>query len=159
MARKKKKKDDRRIVADNKKARRNYEIDRVLEAGIVLTGSEIKSIRCTSASLAESYASAEGNELFLINANIPVYEQAGRYNHAPKRPRKLLLHRKEIDNLANAVQREGMTIVPLKLYFNKRGIAKLEIAVARGRKMHDKRQLEKDRSWKRDQARIMRDRG
>jgi len=159
MARKKKKKDDRRIVADNKKARRNYEINTVFEAGIVLTGSEIKSIRCTSASLAESYASVEGNELFLINANIPVYEQAGRDNHAPKRPRKLLLHRKEIDNLANAVQREGMTVVPLKLYFNKRGIAKLEIATARGRKMHDKRQLEKDRSWKRDQARLMRDRG
>ncbi len=156
---KKKKSENRRIVADNKKARRNYEIDDVLEAGMVLTGSEIKSLRSQSASLAESYASVEGNELFLINANIPEYEKAGRYNHSPKRPRKLLLHRREIDRLAIATQREGMTIVPLKLYFNKRGIAKLELAIAKGRKLHDKRQLDKDRTWKRDQARIMREKG
>ena len=160
MAKKKKKKsdDNRRIIADNRKARRNYEIESVIEAGLMLMGSEVKSLRASKASLGEAYAAVEGDELFLINANIPEYEQSGRFNHAPKRPRKLLLHRREIDRLAAAVQRDGMTIVPLKLYFNERGIAKLELAIAKGRKYHDKRQVEKERSWKREQSRLMKTR-
>lgn len=159
MARKNKKSDDnRRIIADNRKARRNYEIESVLEAGLMLTGSEVKSLRGSKASIGESYAAVEGTELFLINANIPEYVQSGRYNHAPKRQRKLLLHRREIDRLSMAVQRDGMTVVPLKLYFNEKGIVKLELAVAKGRKYHDKRQVEKERSWKREQSRLMKHR-
>jgi len=160
MAKKKKKGVDagRRVVADNRKARRNYDILDVFEAGIMLAGSEVKSLRSGKASLGESYAAVEGSELFLVNAHIPEYRQSGRFNHEPKRPRKLLLHRREIDRLVAAVQRDGMTIIPLKLYFNDRGMAKLEIATARGRKLHDKRQVDKERSWKREQARLMRSR-
>src|SRR5512132_2592737 len=129
-----------KAVAENRKARFNYEIGEVIEAGIVLTGSEVKSLRAGKATIAESYADARDGEIWLINANIPEYLQASRFNHAPKRARKLLLHQRQINRLAGAVEREGMTIVPLKLYFNERGRAKIEIALAKGKKLHDKRE-------------------
>src|SRR5476651_577332 len=129
-----------KAVAENRKARFNYEIGEVVEAGIVLTGSEVKSLRLGRATIAESYADARDGEIWLLNANIPEYLQAGRFNHLPKRPRKLLLHKRQIDKLAGAVEREGMTIIPLKLFFNERGRAKLELAIARGKKLHDKRE-------------------
>jgi len=148
-----------KLIADNRKARFNYEIGEVVEAGIVLTGSEVKSLRQGRAAIAESYADARGGEIWLINANIPEYLQAGRFNHAPKRARKLLLHHRQIDKLSAAVDREGMTIVPLKLYFDARGRAKIEIALARGKKLHDKRETEKKRSWDRERGRLMRMKG
>jgi SsrA-binding protein len=148
-----------RVVADNRKARFNYMIGDVIEAGIALTGTEVKSLRQGKATIAESYADARGGELWLINSNIPEYLQASRFNHAPKRPRKLLLHKREINKLIGAVEREGMTIVPLKLYFNPKGKAKIEIAVARGKKLHDKRETEKKRSWERERGRLMREKG
>jgi SsrA-binding protein len=148
-----------KIVADNRKARFNYAIGDVFEAGIALTGTEIKSLRAGKATIAESYADARGGEIWLINANIPEYLQASRFNHAPKRARKLLLHKREIHKLMGAVEREGMTIVPLKLYFNPKGRAKIEIAVARGKKLHDKRETEKKRSWERERGRLMREKG
>src|SRR3979490_79976 len=128
-----------RVVADNRKARFNYEIGEVVEAGIALTGTEVKSLRQGKATIAESYADAKGGEIGLVNANIPESLQASRFNHAPKRPRKLLLHRRQIDKLAAAVDREGMTIIPLKMFFNAKGRAKVEIALGRGKKLHDKR--------------------
>lgn len=149
----------RRIVAENRRARFDYEIAEAFEAGIALTGTEVKSLRTGKASLAESYATMEGNELVLINAHIPEYGQANRFNHEPRRHRKILLHRRQIDRLAGAVQKEGMTIVPLRIYFNDRGIAKLEIALARGRKSHDKREVQKERSWQREKARLLRQHG
>ena len=149
----------RRVVADNRKARYNYEIGETFEAGIALTGTEVKSLRQGKATIAESYADARGGELWLVNANIPEYLQANRFNHAPKRPRKLLLHRRQIDRLASGVERDGMTIVPLKLYFNEKGRAKVEIALARGKKLHDKRETEKKRSWEREKGRLMRMKG
>jgi SsrA-binding protein len=148
-----------KIVADNRKARFNYAIGEVLEAGIALTGTEVKSLRDGKAAIAESYAAPRDGELWLYNANIPEYLQANRFNHAPKRPRKLLLHRRQINKLIGAVEREGMTLVPLKLYFNERGRAKVEIALARGKKLHDKRESERKRSWERDRARLLRERG
>jgi SsrA-binding protein len=148
-----------RIVADNRKARFNYEIGEVFEAGIALTGTEVKSLRQGRATIAEAYADARGGEIWLVNANIPEYLQGGRFNHTPKRVRKLLLHRRQIDKLAGAVEREGMTIVPLKLYFNEKGRAKLELALARGKKLHDKRETEKKRSWERERGRLMRAKG
>jgi SsrA-binding protein len=148
-----------KVVADNRKARFNYAIGEVIEAGIALTGTEVKSLRGGKATIAESYASPEGGELWLVNANIPEYLQANRFNHAPKRPRKLLLHKRQINKLVAAVEREGMTIVPLKLYFNEKGRAKIEIALARGKKLHDKRETEKRRSWDRERGRLLRDRG
>jgi SsrA-binding protein len=148
-----------RIVADNRKARFNYEIGEVFEAGIALTGTEVKSLRQGRAAIAEAYADARGGEIWLINANIPEYLQAGRFNHPPKRVRKLLLHRRQIDKLAGAVEREGMTIVPLKLYFNEKGRAKLELALARGKKLHDKREAQKKRSWERERGRLLRAKG
>jgi SsrA-binding protein len=151
--------DNRKVVADNRRARFNYEIGETVEAGIVLTGTEVKSLRQARANIAESYADARDGELWLINANIPEYQQAGRFNHAPKRPRKLLLHKRQIAKLANAVEREGMTIVPLKLYFNEKGRAKVELAVARGKKLHDKRETEKKRTWQRERSRLMRVKG
>jgi SsrA-binding protein len=156
------KKPERRlkVVAENRKARFNYEIGDIFEAGIALTGSEVKSLRSGKATIAESYADARGGELWLVNANIPEYLQAGPFNnHAPKRPRRLLLHQREIERLAGAVEREGMTVVPLKLYFNERGRAKVEIAVARGKKLHDKRETLKKRSWDREKGRLMRLKG
>jgi len=148
-----------KVVADNRKARFNYEIGETYEAGIALTGTEVKSLRQGKATIAESYADTRGGELWLINANIPEYLQGGRYNQPPKRPRKLLLHKRELNKLSGAVEREGMTIVPLKLYFNERGRAKVEIALARGKKLHDKRETEKKRSWERERGRLMRQRG
>jgi SsrA-binding protein len=147
------------VVADNRKARFNYEIGEVFEAGIALTGSEVKSLRHGRATIAESYADARDGEIWLVNANIPEYLQAGRDNHPPKRPRKLLLHKRQIHKLAGAVDREGMTIIPLRLFFNERGRAKLELAVARGKKLHDKRETDRKRSWDRERGRLMRIKG
>jgi SsrA-binding protein len=148
-----------RIAADNRKARFNYEILEPFEAGIMLTGTEVKSLRGGKATIGESYAAIENGELYLINAYIPEYLQANRFNHEPKRPRKLLLHRRQVGRLAAALEREGLTIVPLKVYFNEKGRAKVEIALARGKKLHDKRESEKARDWKREQGRLLRDRG
>jgi SsrA-binding protein len=148
-----------KAVAENRKARFNYEIGEVIEAGIVLTGSEVKSLRKGKATIAESYADARDGEIWLINSNIPEYLQAHRFNHLPKRPRKLLLHQRQIEKLAGAVDRDGMTIVPLKVYFNDRGRAKIEIAIAKGKKLHDKRDTEKKRSWDRERGRLMREKG
>ncbi len=148
-----------KAVAENRKARFNYEIGEVIEAGIVLTGSEVKSLRKGKATIAESYADARDGEIWLINSNIPEYTQAHRFNHLPKRPRKLLLHQRQIEKLAGAVDRDGMTIVPLKVYFNDRGRAKIEIAIAKGKKLHDKRETDKKRSWERERGRLMREKG
>ena len=145
-----------KVVADNRKARFNYEIGEVFEAGLALTGSEVKSLRGGKATIAESYADARHNEIWLINSNIPEYLQAARFNHAPKRPRKLLLHRRQINRLMGAVEREGMTLVPLKLIFNEKGRAKIEIALGRGKKLHDKRETERKRSWQREKGRLLR---
>jgi SsrA-binding protein len=148
-----------KLVADNRKARYHYEIGDVFEAGIALTGTEVKSLRNGKAMIAESYASNEGGELFLINSNIPEYLQANRFNHEPKRPRKLLMHRKELAKLFNAIAREGMTVVPLKLFFNDVGRAKVEVALAKGKKLHDKRETERARDWDREKGRLLRDKG
>jgi SsrA-binding protein len=148
-----------KISAENRKARFHYEIGEVFEAGIALTGTEVKSLRGGKATIAESYADAREGEIWLINANIPEYLQASRFNHAPKRPRKLLLHKNQINRLAGAVEREGMTIVPLKLYFNDKGRAKVEIALARGKKLHDKRETDRKRSWERERGRLLRAKG
>ena len=148
-----------KVVADNRRARFNYEIGETFEAGIALTGSEVKSLRQGKASIGESYADARGGEIWLVNANIPEYLQAGRFNHLPKRPRRLLLHRRQINKLSGAVEREGMTLVPLKLYFNEKGRAKIELALARGKKLYDKRQTEKKRSWERERGRLLRAKG
>lgn len=155
----KKERDPRREIAVNRKARFNYEIGETFEAGIALTGTEVKSLRVGKATIAESYADARGNEIWLVNANIPEYLQANRYNHEPKRPRKLLLHRRQINKLIGAIEREGMTLVPLKLYFNPKGRAKLDLALARGKKLHDKRETEKKRDWQREKGRLLRQRG
>ncbi len=147
-------------MADNRRARYDYEIGDTFEAGLVLTGTEVKSLRTGKASIGESYASLDKvGELYLLNANIPEYLQANRFNHQPKRPRKLLLNTREISRLAKGLEREGMTIVPLKIYFNARGRAKLELALGRGKKLHDKRETEKKRDWNREKSRILRDRG
>src|ERR1700744_5329799 len=141
-----------KIIAENRKARFNYEIGEVVEAGIALTGTEVKALRQGKATIAESYADTREGDLWLVNANIPEYLQGGRFNHAPKRARRLLLHRRQIDKLAGAVEREGMTLVPLKLYFNEKGRAKIELALARGKKLYDKRDTEKKRSWDRERG-------
>jgi len=148
-----------KIIADNRKARFHYEIGQVFEAGIALTGTEVKSLRGGKSTIGESYASVEGDQVFLINAYIPEYLQANRFNHETKRPRKLLLHRREIDRLISAISREGMTVVPLKMFFNDKGRAKVEIALAKGKKLHDKRETEKKRDWDREKGRLLRDRG
>ena len=148
-----------KIVADNRKARFNYEIGEVFEAGIMLTGTEVKALRQGRATIAESYADTKRGELWLINANIPEYLQGGRDNHEPKRARKLLLHKRQIAKLASAVEREGMTIVPLKMYFNARGRAKIEVAVAKGKQLHDKRATDRKRDWNREKGRLLRARG
>jgi SsrA-binding protein len=153
------KEEGRRVVAENRRARFDYEILDTYEAGIELKGTEVKSLREGRTNLAESYAAMKAGELFLVNANIPEYKQGNRFNHEPKRTRKLLLHRRQIDKLANGVLREGLTIVPLKLYFNQRGRAKLDIALAKGKKIHDKRETIKERDWSREKSRLLRDRG
>jgi SsrA-binding protein len=148
-----------KVVADNRKARFNYEILDTLEAGIMLTGTEVKSLRAGKSTIADAYAAEHRGELFLYNAYIPEYLQANRFNHETRRPRKLLVHRKQVSKLAGAVQRDGMTVVPLKLYFNDKGRAKVELGLAKGKKLHDKREADKERTWNRDKARILRDRG
>ena len=148
-----------KLVAENRKARFNYAIGEVFEAGIALTGSEVKSLRNGRANIAESFAGARDGELWLFNSNISEYKQAGRDNHLPKRARKLLLHKRQINKLIGAVEREGMTVVPLKLYFNVSGRAKIELALAKGKKLHDKRETDRKRSWERERGRVMRDKG
>lgn len=160
MAKAKTKEDaERHVVADNRKARYSYAINSTFEAGLVLMGSEVKALRSGKATIAESYAQAKDGEIFLINAYIPEYTMANRFNHEPRRPRKVLVRGVEARKLAQAVQREGMTLIPLRLYFNARGIAKLELGIARGKKLYDKRQTEKARDWARDKARLMRAKG
>jgi SsrA-binding protein len=149
-----------KIAADNRRARFDYELGEVVEAGLVLTGTEVKSLRAGKATVAESYAAVDrSGELMLYNANIPEYLQGNRFNHEPKRPRKLLLHAREIAKFAKGVEREGMTIVPLRIYFNAKGRAKIAIALGRGKKLHDKREAEKARDWNRDKGRLLRERG
>ncbi|HRD47510.1 MAG TPA: SsrA-binding protein SmpB [Caulobacter sp.] len=148
-----------KLIAENRRARYDYFIEDVVEAGIMLTGTEVKSLRNGRANIAESYAAVEGDSIVLVNADIPPYAGGNRFNHEPRRHRKLLLHRKEIGKLIGAVQREGRTIIPLKLYWNEKGIAKLEIGLAKGKKTHDKREAVAERDWQRDKARLMRDRG
>jgi SsrA-binding protein len=148
-----------RVVADNRKARFNYEILDTYEAGIALTGTEVKSLRQGKATIGEAYAGPSGEEFFLFNAYIPEYVQANRFNHETKRPRRLLLHKRQIDKLIGATQREGFTVVPLKVYFNERGRAKVELGLGRGKKLHDKRETEKKRDWDRERARVLREKG
>jgi SsrA-binding protein len=149
----------RKLVADNRKARFHYQILDAFEAGIALTGTEVKSLRAGKATIGESYAGPSGEELLLFNADIPEYRQANRFNHERKRPRKLLLHKRQINRLIGAVQRDGLTIVPMKLYFNEKGRAKIELALARGKSHADKRETEKKRDWQREKGRLLRDKG
>jgi SsrA-binding protein len=155
----KKKDDGTKLIADNRKARYAYAIGETLEAGIMLVGSEVKSLRTGKTTIGESYAYAKDGELWLVNSYIPEYTQASRFNHEPKRTRKLLVHKRQAHKLQAAIQREGMTLIPLKLYFNAKGIAKLELGIAKGKKLHDKRETEKQRDWQRDKARLIRNRG
>ncbi|CAN1506902.1 SmpB tmRNA-binding protein [Sphingomonadaceae bacterium] len=149
-----------KTVAENRRARYDYHIEDKYEAGIALTGTEVKSLRFGEGSIAESYAEVkDGMEIWLINANIPEFSHGNRFNHEPKRPRKLLLNAREISKLHGAVARQGMTLVPLSIYFNARGRAKVELALAKGKKAPDKRATEKERDWKREQGRLMRERG
>jgi len=148
-----------KTVAENRRARYEYFLEDFFEAGIALTGTEVKSLRFGEGSIAESYAEVKGGEVWLVNANVPEFSHGNRFNHEPKRPRKLLLHGREIDKMRTAVSREGMTLIPLSIYFNPRGRAKVELALAKGKKLHDKRETEKTRDWKREQARLLRERG
>ena len=148
-----------KLLAENRRAKFDYFLEDFVEAGIQLLGTEIKALRDGRANIAESYVSPEGRDLVLINADIPPYKQANRFNHEPRRPRRLLLHRKQIDRMIGAVQRDGQTIIPVRLYLNEAGKAKIEIAMARGKKLHDKRQAAADRDWARDKARLMKERG
>ncbi len=148
-----------KIAADNRRARFDYEIGETFEAGLALTGTEVKSLREGKATISESYATSKDGEMFLINANIPEYLEANRFNHAPRRARKLLLHKREIAKLSQGVERQGMTVVPLKIYFNEKGRAKIELALARGKKLYDKRETDKKRDWGREKARLLRDKG
>ncbi|MBU4528357.1 MAG: SsrA-binding protein SmpB [Hoeflea sp.] len=148
-----------KVVAENRKARFNYEIVDTFETGLVLTGTEVKSLREGKANIADSYANEEGGEMWLINSYVPEYLQANQFNHEPRRRRKILVKLKEIARLGQAVQRDGMTLVPLKIYFNDKGTAKLQLALAKGKKLHDKRETQKERDWNRDKARVLRDRG
>jgi len=147
------------VVAVNRRARFDYELEDTFEAGLQLTGTEVKSLRQGRANIAESYVSPEKGEVYLINADFPPYEMGNRFNHAPRRPRKLLLHKREIAKLQGAVAKEGRTVVPLRLYFNERGLAKLEIALAKGKKTIDKRETIKERDWRRDKQRLMKNLG
>lgn len=156
---KKKETTNGKLIADNRKARHSYEFVDSIEAGIQLTGTEVKSLRNGQANIGESYATEEGGELWLINAYIPELTEGNRFNHNPRRKRKLLVHKKQMANLFQAVGREGMTLVPNRLYFNDRGLAKLQLALAKGRKDHDKREVKKERDWKREQARLLREKG
>ena len=148
-----------KTVAENRRARFDYAIEETYEAGIALTGTEVKALRFGEGSIAESYADVNDEEVWLINSNIPEFSHGNRFNHEPKRPRKLLLHQREIDRLQGAVERKGMTLVPLSVYFNSRGRAKVELALAKGRKAPDKREHMKERDWKREQGRLLKERG
>lgn len=148
-----------KVAAENRKARFNFEVLDTLEAGLVLTGTEVKSLRGGHANIQESYASVEGGEIWLINSYLPEYLQANRFNHEPRRRRKLLVSKREMARLSQSIEREGMTLVPLKIYFNERGRAKLLLAVARGKKLHDKRETEKQRDWNREKGRLLKERG
>ncbi len=148
-----------KLIAENRRARFDYFLEEKFEAGLILTGSEVKSLRLGKANIAESYAGGNGRDLMLVNAYIPEYGPANRFNHEPRRPRRLLLHRKQIDKLLGAVRRDGRTIVPTRLYWNEKGLAKLELALAKGKSAPDKRHTEAERDWKREQGRLMRDRG
>ena len=151
--------DKQKTVAENRRARFEYFIEDKFEAGLMLTGTEVKSLRAGEATIAESYAEVRGGEVWLVNANVPEFSHGNRFNHEPRRPRKLLLSSREIDRLTGAVERKGMTLVPLSIYFNGRGRAKVELALAKGKNVADKRQTTKDRDWQRDKARLMRARG
>jgi SsrA-binding protein len=151
--------DKKKTVAENRRARFEYFIEDVFEAGIALSGTEVKSLRFGEGSIAESYAYVNDGQAWLVNANIPEFSHGNRFNHEPKRQRKLLLHAREIEKMIGAVERKGMTLIPLSVYFNSRGRAKVELALAKGKQTHDKRATIKDRDWKRDKARLMRDRG
>ena len=148
-----------KLIAENRRARYDYFIEETVTAGLVLTGTEVKSLRLGRANIAESYASAERGGMVLINAYIPEYAPASRFNHEPRRPRRLLLHKKEIGKLAGAVNREGRTVIPMRLFWDDKGRAKLELAVAKGKKAHDKREATATRDWQRDKARLMREKG
>ena len=151
--------DKQKTVADNRRVRYDYHVEETFEAGLALQGTEVKSLRSGEATIAESYAEVRDGEAWLINANIPEYTHGNRLNHEPKRPRKLLLHEREIEKLLGAVERKGMTLVPLSMYFNGQGRAKVELALAKGKKTHDKRETIKERDWKRDQQRILKAHG
>lgn len=151
--------DKQKTVAENRRARFDYAIEEKFEAGLVLQGTEVKALRAGEASIAESYAEVRDGQVWLINANIPEYSHGNRQNHEPRRPRKLLLNSREINKLFGAVERKGMTLVPLSVYFNKTGRAKVELALAKGKQAHDKRQSIKERDWKRDKSRLMREKG
>jgi SsrA-binding protein len=151
--------DKTKIVADNRRARFDYAVDEVFEAGIALTGTEVKSLRFGDGSIGDSYAEVKDGEIWLINSHVPEFSHGNRFNHEPRRPRKLLLNARQIKKLHGAVARDGMTLVPLMVYFNSRGRAKVELALAKGRKAHDKREHIKEREWKRDAARILREKG
>jgi SsrA-binding protein len=148
-----------KTVAENRRARYEYFIEETFEAGIVLQGTEVKALRIGEGSIAESYAEVKLDEMWLVNANIPEYTQGNRFNHEPKRPRKLLMKAREIARLHGAITRRGMTVVPLSVYFNEVGRAKVELALAKGKKLHDKRESDKAKDWKREQGRLMRERG
>ncbi len=148
-----------KTVAENRRARYEFFIEDVFEAGIALAGTEVKALRQGEGSIAEAYAEVKDGQIWLVNANIPEFSHGNRFNHEPKRPRKLLLHERQIDKMGSAVARQGMTLVPLSIYFNDKGRAKVELAIGKGKKLHDKRETEKARDWKRDAARIMRERG
>ena len=148
-----------KTIAENRRARFDYFLEDNIEAGIMLLGTEIKALRDGRANIAESYVAVEGNELVLINADIPPYKMANRFNHEPRRHRKLLLHRRQIDKMISAVQRDGRTIVPIRLYLNEKGRVKVDIALAKGKKLHDKRETSAERDWQRDKARLLRDKG
>lgn len=147
------------LIAENRRARFDYFLEETFEAGLALTGSEVKALRAGKANIAEAYAAVEGRSITLVNANIPPYGPANRFNHEPRRPRPILLHRRQIDRLICAVQREGRTIVPTRLYWSEKGLAKLELALAKGKSAPDKRATQADRDWKREQGRLMRERG
>ncbi len=151
--------DKAKVVAENRRARFDYFVEERLEAGIELQGTEVKALRGGEGSIAESYATIDGEEVWLINSHIPEYSHGNRMNHEPRRKRKLLLKGREIAKLHGAITRQGLTLVPLSIYFNSNGRAKIELAVARGKKAHDKRDTMKERDWKREQGRIMRARG
>jgi SsrA-binding protein len=149
--------DKKKVVADNRRARFDYAIDEVFEAGIALVGTEVKSLRFGDGSIGDSYAEVKNGEVWLINSHVPEFSHGNRFNHEPKRPRKLLMHQREITKLHGAVARKGMTLVPLSIYFNGQGRAKVELALAKGKNAADKRDTTKEREWKREQGRLLKE--